>query len=291
MRLLIENELLKVEVKTKGAELCSLINKQSGIEHMWQADENVWGKHSPILFPIVGQVVNGLYRLGEEKYELSRHGFARDMEFSVASHTDESLIFELRSTEDTLKVYPFKFTLQVRYTLLNDKLNVEYFVKNDDNKTMWFSIGGHPAFAVPFIEKENLTDYYLEFCKDESADRISLSNGGFLKEKVDSDFFNYSNIIRLNVNTFNDDAIVLHNLSSEKITIKSDKNNNQLEFDFKGYPYFGIWSKPGANFVCLEPWHGVTDYENFSGELKDKAGICKIEKSNSFSCNYEIKVK
>jgi len=162
----LENDHLKVWVKPKGAELKSLVNKSTGIEHIWDSDPKYWAKSSPVLFPIVGGLKDNTYKVGKETYSLPRHGFAREMMFDLESKTADKVVFNLSSNEETLKVYPFYFDFKVIYTLLEKELSITYQVKNTGQSEMYFSIGAHPAFAIPFENEEGYDNFYLEFEND-----------------------------------------------------------------------------------------------------------------------------
>ena len=258
--LTLENNWLKVNVKQKGAEICNLIEKTNNVEHIWQADPLVWNRHAPILFPIVGQVENNTYTVEGKDYKLPQHGFARDKEFSIESQTTDSIVLVVESDSSTLEIYPFQFRLYVSYTLLNDKVEIEYRVVNIDSKTIYFSIGAHPGFVCPFGENESFGDYILEFEKDESADRL-LFEAGLLNGKMVDSYLNGTNTIQLSYDVFKDDAIILKNLKSDYVDLENTKTGKKLRFFFRGFPLLAFWTKPGMNapFLCIEPWYGVAD--------------------------------
>ncbi|RYD91471.1 MAG: aldose 1-epimerase family protein, partial [Sphingobacteriales bacterium] len=160
---ILENDHLKVTIDAKGAQLSSLINKQTGVEQMWQADASVWGYHAPNLFPIVGGLLNNELHVDGKTYKMNRHGFARQSEFLILDGDEEHAGFSLPYSEHTLEVYPYKFDFQVLYTLIDNALRITYKLINRDTQPVYFSVGGHPAFNVPFNEGETYEDYYLEF--------------------------------------------------------------------------------------------------------------------------------
>src|SRR4051812_28058769 len=177
----IENDILKVSVKTKGAELDSLYNKVTELEYMWSADVNVWPKKSPVLFPIVGTIKNDTYYYQDKEYSLTRHGFARETDFLLTAQTSTTLQFTLQSNEITYTKYPFSFRFDVLYSLEADKLQVTYKITNTGNDKMYFSVGGHPAFALPLKKDTAYNDYYLEFNKRETAARWPISKDGLIE--------------------------------------------------------------------------------------------------------------
>ena len=171
----IENDILKVEINATGAELSSLINKTNGLEYMWSGDAKFWGKKSPILFPIVGTLKGNAYFYNGQRYELSRHGFAREMDFAVKEETADSITFEIYNNEHTFELFPFHFSFSIKYLLRQDTLFVTYSVENTGSDRMYFSVGGHPAFKVPLNESLQYDDYYLLFNKAENAGRWPIS--------------------------------------------------------------------------------------------------------------------
>lgn len=287
---IIINEFLKVTVKNSGAELISLKHTMKNKEYLWQGDPLYWGRRAPVLFPIVGKVNENKYKVNGEVYELPQHGFARDMHFEQVDHQDSSLTYMLKSNEETLKVYPFHFELTIKYQLEKNKLIVSYDVKNTDDKTIWFSIGGHPAFNCPVEKNEVLSDYYVEFEKNETTDRYLLQEGLLTGES--EPFLKNQNSIPFSQELFNNDAIIFKDLKSRVASIKSKKSKNEISMDFTGFPNFAIWSKKGgAPFVCLEPWFGIADKVGFEGEYKEKEGIRSLSKGKSFHAEYTIEIK
>lgn len=286
----LENEFVKVGIKDLGAELSSFVNKENYTEHIWQADASIWGRHAPILFPFVGQVKEGKYLFEGKEYHISQHGFARDMQFEVASQTNNSISYRITHNNDTLSKYPFMFQLDVTYTLVGKSLDIQYNVTNSDTKTIWFSIGAHPGFNCPFSPKESFNDYYLELNSEETSARLEIENG--LLSGKQSTFFNKESKIALEHNLFKQDAIIFEELNSSEICIKSSKNDQFVKMNFNNWPYLGIWTKPNANapYVCLEPWHGITAESDKETILQDKKGIRSLAIGESFACNYSIEI-
>ncbi len=281
----IENEFLIVCSKPEGAELCSIFNKQTNLEYLWQAGP-AWPKHAPILFPIVGQLKDNLYHHNGKKYSLDRHGFARTKTFKLIDEQQSSVEYQLTSSSETLDVYPFEFDLKIRYELQGANLKIIYIVQNKGNNEMLFSIGAHPAFKVPLVEGENYGDYFLEFNKEENADRWLLNKG--LLDNNSKPMLENTNTLPLTKSLFYEDALVFKNLKSNVISLKNKKNNHGLHFKFENYPYFGIWAAKNADFVCLEPWHGIADSVISDQQLKNKEGIISLPPGKEFYCEYSI---
>ncbi|MEQ8155088.1 MAG: aldose 1-epimerase family protein [Clostridiaceae bacterium] len=283
----IDNEFLEINADSYGAELHSIKTKNNPTEFLWNGDEKYWKYHAPILFPIVGKVTDNKYRIGGNTFELPQHGFGRVSDFKLIDKSTDSLTFELRFNENSLKVYPYKFSLKVSYTLIENKLKISYIVDNLDNKAIYFSIGAHPAFLCTLAEGETINDYYFEFDQNESTSIMELSTTTGLYTNKNIPFLNNENIIPLSKELFKNDALVFRNLKSNKIFLKSKNHSKYMSMDFTGFPYLGLWSKPtGAPFVCIEPWYGHADYEGFTGDFSDKEGVESLQIGESFSCSY-----
>ncbi len=280
----LENEFLIAKIHPLGAELQRLYNKQTNIEHLWSGDAIFWGKHSPVLFPIVGSLKENTYYYKDKAYHLPRHGLAREKMFTLKMQTKKSIIFTLTYDEETLKVYPFLFELDITYTLQQKELTCTYNVKNIGDDEMYFSIGAHPAFAVA----GNYSDYYLQFNKDEKLVRYKLENG--LISDITQIITLENKQLQLQHNLFNDDAIVLKKLESNKITFGNYKSKSGFHFMYNDFSFFGIWSAKDAPFICLEPWCGITDNTSHNQQLTQKEGIINLaanaywERSWSVDC-------
>jgi galactose mutarotase-like enzyme len=285
----ISNDSIAIEVATKGAELQSLYHKQHKLEYMWGGDPAIWGKHSPVLFPIVGELKNKTYQYNGQQYHLSRHGFARDMEFEVSEQRENSITFLLQSNEETLKKYPFPFQFSVVYTLAESSLQIAFIVQNAGSDNMLFSVGAHPAFKVPLVEGTGYEDYQLEFNKPETTGRWPISPDGLIETKSQP-LFEKQTILPLKKELFSADAIVLKGLRSTSIAITSSATEHGLKVDFEKFPFLGIWSAKGGDFVCIEPWCGIADSVNASGNLKEKEGINTLEPSGTYEVSYRIEL-
>ena len=285
---LIENDILKVSIKTKGAELDSIYNKETNLEYMWGGDPAFWGKKSPVLFPVVGTLKNDIYYYNHKEYSLSRHGFAREMDFIITAQTSSSAQFTLQSNEITFSKYPFSFRFDVIYSLKADKLLVNYKITNTGNDRLYFSVGGHPAFKVPLVNDTVYNDYYLEFNKPETAGRWPISKDGLI-ESSPAPLLNNKNRLSLSKELFYNDALVFKNLVSDKISLRSEKITNGLEFDFAGFPYLGIWAAKNADFVCIEPWCGIADSVTSDQQIVDKEGINKLAVKEIFERSWSVR--
>jgi galactose mutarotase-like enzyme len=284
----IQNNFISVKVKSKGAELFSIITGQTGLEYMWSADPAYWPKTSPILFPIVGELQEQTFNFEGKKYSLPRHGFARDMDFEVEESTDDKIVYLLKSSDATLSKYPFPFELRIIYTLQDDRLIVTYEVANIGKNEMYFSIGGHPAFKVPLVGDTSYEDYYLEFNTVENSGRWPVTKEGYIGTSPEPLLTN-TNKLPLKKQLFYQDAIVLKDLKSDQISIRSDKHPHGIDFSFPGFPFFGIWAFKDADFVCLEPWCGIADSVNHTQNLKEKEGIQKLESQKKWTRQWSVR--
>jgi galactose mutarotase-like enzyme len=285
----LENDFLKVEVSSIGAQLTSVYNKASKIEHLWQADPKIWGYHAPNLFPIVGQVINDELLVDGHTYHMGRHGFARQSEFIILESDDVHAVYSLPSSEKTLQNYPYKFDFQVLYTLIENALRVTYKLINHDKKTIFFSVGGHPAFNVPFNAGEKYEDYYLEFEIEEKLTKHLLSTDGCFNGKTES-VAAPKNRLYLTKNMFDNDALVFKDLRSREVCIKSDKHDKSVSVEFPHFNYLGIWAKGGGDFVCIEPWLGCADTVGKHVDISHKEDIQKLKMGHVFEAAFFISV-
>ena len=274
--------MLSASVKHSGAELFSLKNNQNK-EFIWEGNPDFWGKHSPILFPIVGTLKNNIYTVEEKEYQLPRHGFARDMEFVQTTKSENSATFSLQSNAETLKKYPFKFELQLIYTLKESTLDIEYKVINQNTTKMPFSIGAHPAIALP----GNFDDYSLKFEKEEVL-QFSLLENDLVSNKTQI-LETKGNSVALNYKLFENDALVFKTLESNSLTIL-ENSKPYLKVDFEDFPSLGIWTKEQAPFICIEPWFGYSDTPGNAGDLFEKEGILILDANQTFTSKFSLEI-
>ncbi|HAA9660670.1 TPA_asm: aldose 1-epimerase family protein [Listeria monocytogenes] len=286
----LENEVLLVEMKTAGAELTRIFHKDTGLEYLWNADSKFWGRHSPVLFPTVGRLVDDTYLVDGKQYHLGQHGFARDRDFQVIEQTENTVRFELDADEDSLAIYPYKFKLSIIYTIEKNTVAVSYEVENTDNKRIYFSIGAHPAFHLPLTDGTTFEDYYLDFGTEENLETLCLEGSyrsGEIKKIIDEP----ARYLPLSYDLFKNDALIFEALKQKEMTIKSDKTPHFVKVSFPEFPFVGVWTaKPGTPFLCIEPWYGIADGAGESVELRDKAGIEQLEPEAVFASEYEITV-
>lgn len=281
MKFQIKNDFLEATFNTLGAELISLESK--GKEYIWEGNPEFWDKQSPILFPTIGSLKDDTYFYKEKKYHLPRHGFAREKEFQIIEQTADRIIFSLKEDSETLKVYPFHFKLQIEYRLLKNQLEVRYEVQNTSDDTMFFSIGGHPGFAL----SENFEDYSLAFETDDELKFSLLENHLLSAETQILEVKNKH--LPLNYELFEKDALVFKNHKIHSVTIQ-ENGKDFIKVEFKNFSDLGIWTKVNAPFICIEPWFGHADEVNTNQELEEKAGIQVLEVGKKFESMYGIEV-
>lgn len=277
--MVLKNNFLIVTIDALGAELKSILTKNNN-EILWQANPDFWAKTSPILFPIVGGLKDNCYYFDNEKYYLNRHGFAREMMFKEEQISHEKVIFTLVNSSETKKNYPFEFILRVIYTLQENKLLCTYEVENPSQNNLYFSIGAHPAFALGNT-KEDFEAYELQFNNDTELVCNELINGLISTKTKNISLKN--NTLQLKYNLFHNDALVLKNLKSNEIILYNKNNRSKVTFSFNNFPYFGIWSAPNANFICLEPWCGIADDTNSNQDFTQKEGIICLPTKEQFT--------
>nr|WP_315151971.1 aldose 1-epimerase family protein [uncultured Flavobacterium sp.] len=278
----ISNSILTAEIKHLGAELCSL-KDNSNKEYIWNGNPDFWGKHSPVLFPIVGTLKNNTYQHNDSEYHLSRHGFAREMEFKLIEKQENSAVFSLTASPETKEKYPFGFDLHLIYTLENKTLKIEYKVFNKGESKMPFSIGAHPAFDLP----NNFKNYSLAFEEKDSLEYYLLEDG--LISNVTNELTLDKNELHLNYKLFENDALVFKNIKSKSVTIL-ENTTPFLRVTYPNFPDLGIWTPPNAPFICIEPWFGYSDTVDKSGSFLDKEGIQILEANETFHSVFSIEI-
>jgi galactose mutarotase-like enzyme len=278
----ISNGQLTATINPKGAELNSLKNA-ANTEFIWEGDAKYWGKHSPILFPIVGTLKNNSYLYNGQVHALTRHGFARDNMFAIKEQTENSVTFSLSQNEDTLRVYPFKFELQLAYILKDKALHLNYTVINNGTGKMPFSIGAHPAFALPGA----FDDYSLKFEKTENLISTMLEDD-LLSDQVTT-IPTSNGTLPLNYSLFENDALIFKSLQSKEVTIAKD-GNDYIKVSFVDFPHLGIWTKEDAPFLCIEPWQGYSDSPETRGNLIEKEGVVLLEEGESYKASFAIEI-
>ncbi|WP_125571678.1 aldose 1-epimerase family protein [Lacticaseibacillus songhuajiangensis] len=284
----IENEFLTAEINLHGAELSSLVAKADGTEYMWQADPAVWARHAPVLFPIVGALKDDQYTYQDKTYHMTRHGFARDLDFAVAAQSADQVSLVLTDNDETHAKYPFAFKLTLTYKLDGQNLHVGYKVENPADDKMLFSIGAHPAFRMPLSAGRKFEDFSLDFEPAKTRTRVGLQGkyADFANGKpVDE---NHTPLTR---ELFKGDALIyVLDGDKTKLSLSSPDDEHGVSLTVKDAPYVGVWSNyptPG-DFCCIEPWWGVADEPSADGQLEHKRGIRELAGGKSFEAGFTI---
>ena len=285
----IKNNIIEVVISDHGAEVQSVKGAHTGEEYMWQADPEIWGRHAPVLFPIVGRLKNDEYKYQGKTYHMGQHGFARDCDFEVENHTQESITFLLKDNEKTREMYPFKFEFRVNYNLMNNLLEENFSVVNKSDETMIFGVGGHSGFNLPVNNGEEKEDYYFDM--HPSIARVKIPLKGAYLDWNNRSLASTDSFIGLSDELFKDDALIyeLHG-HDNKVSLRTDKSKFHINVWTRNAPYVGIWSQyPNtANYVCIEPWWGIADREDADGELEHKYGMNHLEPGKEYQAGFSI---
>jgi galactose mutarotase-like enzyme len=281
----ISSDQLIAEIDPLGAQLSSLKNR-AALDLLWNGDPQVWAGRAPLLFPIVGVLAGGIYRLGSQTYRLPRHGFARGKLFATESTGASAAVFRLVADESSLLVYPFQFELEVRYELHGATLSVTTWIRNKGSTAMPASFGYHPGFRWPLPFGRARASHFIEFESDEPAPARRIDSAGLLTpERHPTPIIQRR--LALADSLFQDDVLIFDQISSRSVLYGSS-DGPRIKIGFPDATLLGVWTKPGAPFICIEPWHGVTDPEGFSGDFKDKPGVFVLKGGGSFCSKMDI---
>ena len=290
MRYTIENSQLRVEIDSFGAEIKSIRSKSKDLEYMWQGDKKYWGRTSPVLFPFVGSLKNKEYHYQGNTYTMGQHGFARDMEHRMVFKTEDSIFFELVSTEETLSKYPFPFILRIGYELKENVVTVLWKVENPSRHDMYFSIGAHPAFRCPIYEKKDKSGYQLYFAGLEEVHHHGndIETGMALKEDLILPLENHRAVITPEF--FDRCTYMIEGNQTGEVGLEDPQGNRIVTMYFQT-PLFAIWSPEGKNapFLCIEPWYGRCDSEDFTGNLEEREYSNCLKALECFERSYKMK--
>jgi len=281
----ISSHELTAEIDPRGAQL-SVLRDRDGRDLLWNGDASLWAGRAPLLFPIVGVLAGGGYRLGAKRYPLSRHGFARDKEFSLESSRAAAVSLLLRSDASTLAVYPFQFELRTRYELNEASLSVSTEIRNHGGTDMPASFGYHPGFRWPLPYGQTRESHFLQFETDEpgTVRRID-ANGLLTPNRYPTPVENRR--LALTDSLFQDDVLILDEIKSRSLTY-GGSDGSKLRIAFPDAVYLGLWTKPGAPFICIEPWHGITDSQAFTGDFMEKPGIFVLKGGAALTAKMDI---
>ncbi len=287
----LENDVLKIQISEHGAEVQSIYHKKNKKEYLWQGDETCWNRRSPILFPIVGKLANNTYYVKGKDYHLTRHGFARDLDFQTIEQRKNYVKFMLKANEKTMLIYPYNFKLTVSYRLEENKLTVKYKIYNNSSELMHFSIGAHPAFNTNLSDK-GIEDYYLDFHEMKTLNTKVMDSEVGLLTRDEKIVMENQDKLQLRYAAFDNDALIFENI--EKVTLRNHINEEEINMTCYGFPLLGIWTSQNASkcpFICLEPWYGQADYVGSPQEISDKEYIQSVYPDDKFVAKYSLEIK
>ena len=274
------NGIITAEIIEKGAEIRRVT--VNGEDRFWSGDPEFWDGVAPVLFPNCGGMKDNKYTLNGKEYNIVKHGFAKSMDFIVESASNNSAVFLLTDTEETLKSFPWNFEFRVKYTLVAASIKVEYSIKNNSDSAMYAAVGGHEAYACP----EGIEDYDIIFEKKETLRSIQVEEG-ILSRKTETMLYD-SDTLPLYNKYFEIDALVLTDLKSRFVTLRNRKTGKQVSVSFPDSDYLLIWTMPGAPYVCIEPWTAPPSYLDEDYDITKKEGTAKIEAGDIFNCKHTI---
>lgn len=287
----IENDKIKASFTDVGAELVSLINKADGTEYLWQGDPTYWTGHAYNLFPICGRLTEGKYTYKGETYEMNLHGFARKTSIPVTKQEDKKITFTLTADENTLKIYPFNFKLEITYSLCRNALTTAFTVKNNDDKVMYFALGGHPGFNVPLGGDGSFEDYYLEFDEEAVPEKLNMSPTCYYAGSMDKFTGIDGKVINLKHSLFDNDAVFLHNIP-KAVTLKNKVSDRTVRVEYPDMQYLGMWHAPKteAPYVCIEPWYSIPADDGVIDDLETKRDMMTLDPKKSYKTKMVFKI-
>ncbi|MFA6400777.1 MAG: aldose 1-epimerase family protein [Salinivirgaceae bacterium] len=286
----ISNTALKLSVDQTGAEICSIKSIKSDKEYIWNANPEYWASHAPILFPIIGSLKGNQYTYDGNAYSMPKHGFIRyNQNIELIFKETDRLVFKLVASPETLSMYPFLFEFVITFQLIGNRINILHKITNLDTKEMYFALGGHPAFNCPINKGESFSDYYLEFESFEKASSNRLAEGGLVTDKTYLVLDN-TDVLPLKYELFEKDALIFKKLKSRKVRLRSHISDQYITVRFSDFIFLGVWTKPNAPFICIEPWQGISDSVNSDGHFKNKEGIIKLQPGKQHAAQYSIEI-
>ena len=292
MEFSLQNDLLSIKINSVGAELSSLVKRETGQEYIWSGDPDVWASTAPVLFPIIGTLKDGKTTIEGKEYRIPKHGLVRhngDLEFF--SKLEDRIIFRLTDNEETLKQYPYHFDFRITFRLRNEHLIIYHEVMNTDDRPILFHLGGHPAFRVPFFADDSYDDNQLRFEHPEDSRSYEVTDAGTIGSGTSEvPWREGGTVLPLTHDLFEHDALVFKDLNSRSVLLESRNHGPFLKLDYAGWTHLGIWAKPQGDFVCIEPWIGLADSAAGDGQFAHKEGIVSLEPNEIYEMSYDIKI-
>lgn len=287
----IENEHLLCTIESSGAEVRSLIDKQTGKEYIWQIDPRVWGSSAPVLFPAIGKIKDDHITHQGRRYAMPKHGIVRNNDtLKFEQSIDNSVSFTLTDSAATIVQYPYKFEFTVSFTLVKNRLLMTYSITNQDTQPLAFTCGGHTAYACPLSEDTSLTDYLVEFPSEISLEATRLGASGLLSDQKET-IAAKSALLPLSDTLFNKDALIFTKIQADWVRLRKRNEKKGVVVHFKGYPHLALWSKPKADYLCIEPWLGLPDREDESLEITKKSTYESIAPGAQFIIAIETEIE
>ncbi|WP_308784031.1 aldose 1-epimerase family protein [uncultured Blautia sp.] len=288
MNYTIKNQYLAVEISSSGGELRS-VRDSEGTEYLWQGDPDSWEERGPNLFPYIGRTTRQTYTYQGKEYHMPLHGFLIGSEMELADRTDDSLSLCLKTSQKTLVIWPFHFCLTITWKLDGSTLSVSCQVENQDEKTMYFGIGGHPGFHIPMDSSLVFDDYRIDFGKNASPQQILLSDDCFILEKNVPLELEEGRYLPLSHELFARDAIVMKNMPKE-ITIESPKSHRKIHATFPDMDYLGLWNCGNAPFVCIEPWSSLPSRKDLVEDLETQPNLISLKAGKKYVNTWSVSV-
>lgn len=291
MEYTINNAYLEVAISTRGAEMQS-IRSSDGTEYLWQGNPEFWRDRATNIFPYVGRLTNGRYRIYGKEYEMKIHGFLFEQELQANQKSEDCIVFKTTATEETKRVYPFAFNYAIEYQLDGNQIKIKYQVENTDTKTMYFGIGGHPGFIVPMGEEGAFEECFLEFDQPGTPTKVGLSATCFVNGQDEPFPLRDDQYLDLRHNLFDNDAIVLTDMST-KVSIKSSVTDRAVEVEYPQMKYLGIWHAPKKqpNYVCIEPWSSLPSGDGVIEDLATQDNLVSLDTGKLYENEWSITIK
>ena len=290
MNIPLSNASLTAAVRTLGGELVSLQDR-AGTEYIWQGDPAFWSGQNPILFPIVGSLRDGRVDVDGQTCEMGRHGFARRSEFTLTDQGPDFAVLELRESPETLAQFPRPFVLRVRHQLLENGFSTTFAVENPGPEPLPFCIGAHTAIRCPLSAGERFEDYELTFDQPEDADTLLLTSQGLIRSGGKEPMLR-SGKAALDYEVFGRlDTLIFQDLRSQRVSLRHRATGRGVSLDFQGFPMIAFWTKPGAPFLCMEPWHGCAAYEDETGDFTDKPYVIRLAPGGEKRLIYTVELR
>ena len=288
----IENKKLIVTISDKGAELMSVKTKSDGWEYLWQGDEKYWKDRAPLLFPICGRLVGGVYTYDGSQYEMGIHGFIRMCVFSVEDKTDDAITLTASADEETKKMYPFDFVFKATYRLDGDRLVNSFEICNTGSGTMPYSFGGHPGFNLPLGGEGAFEDCYLAFGEKCAPELFLLSPTCFLSGETEPYKLKCGTRLELRHELFDNDAIFLKN-AAKSVSIKSRASKKSVTVEYSDFDYIGFWQADhtDAPYLCIEPWNGLPGFDGKTDDFATKTAMRHLPAGESAKMGFDIVIK